>query len=51
MDMHWYTRELEPEYVSALFDRYNSRFETELVDIIHYKGHTLLYESLLKALK
>jgi predicted TPR repeat methyltransferase len=44
-------RELEPEYVSALFDGYSSRFETELVDVLHYKGHSLLYESLRKALK
>ncbi|KAL3774600.1 hypothetical protein ACHAW5_001386 [Stephanodiscus triporus] len=44
-------RELEPEYVSALFDGYSSRFETELVDILQYKGHSLVYESLRNALK
>jgi tetratricopeptide (TPR) repeat protein len=43
-------RDLEPEYVSALFDGYSSRFETELVDVLHYKGHSLVYESLRKAL-
>lgn len=44
-------RDLEPEYVSALFDGYSSRFETELVDVLHYKGHSLVYESLRKVLK
>lgn len=44
-------RELELEYVSALFDGYSSRFETELVDILQYKGHSLLYESLRNAFK
>ncbi len=39
-------RDLEPEYVSALFDGYSSRFETELVDVLHYKGHSLVYEPL-----
>lgn len=39
-------KELDPEYVGALFDGYSSRFETELVDVLHYKGHILLYESL-----
>jgi predicted TPR repeat methyltransferase len=43
--------ELDREYVSSLFDGYSSRFETELVDVLQYKGHYLLYDSLLKALK
>ncbi|KAL7551141.1 hypothetical protein ACHAWF_014341 [Thalassiosira exigua] len=43
--------ELDREYVSALFDGYSSRFESELVDVLHYKGHTLVYDSLQKALK
>jgi predicted TPR repeat methyltransferase len=44
-------KELDSEYVSALFDGYSTRFESELVDILHYKGHALVYDSLLKTLK
>jgi predicted TPR repeat methyltransferase len=38
--------ELDPEYVSALFDGYSSRFESELVDVLQYKGHSLVYDAL-----
>lgn len=38
---------LDPEYVSALFDGYSSRFESELVDVLQYKGHSLLYDDLI----
>lgn len=44
-------KELDSEYVSALFDGYSTRFESELVDILHYKGHVLVYDSLLMTLK
>jgi len=44
-------KELDPEYVSALFDGYSSRFESELVDVLQYKGHTLVYDALQKAFK
>ena len=43
-------RSLDSGYVSGLFDGYSSRFETELVDLLQYKGHHLLYDSLRKAL-
>ena len=39
-------KELDPAYVSALFDGYSSRFESELVDVLQYKGHSLLYDAL-----
>ena len=42
---------LDPEYVSALFDGYSTRFESKLIDILYYKGHVLVYDSLLKTLK
>jgi predicted TPR repeat methyltransferase len=38
--------ELDTEYVSALFDGYSSRFESELVDVLQYKGHSLVYDAL-----
>jgi predicted TPR repeat methyltransferase len=41
---------LDPEYVSALFDGYSSRFESELVDVLMYRGHSLVYEALRNAL-
>lgn len=44
-------RDLDPEYVSALFDGYSTRFESELVEILHYKGLLLVYDSYLKSLK
>ncbi len=43
-------RELDPEYVSALFDGYSSRFESELVDLLGYTGHVLVYNALQKTL-
>jgi len=43
--------ELDPEYVSALFDGYSSRFESELVDVLHYRGHILVYDALKSALQ
>lgn len=39
-------KELDPGYVSALFDGYSSRFETELVEVLQYKGHILVYEAI-----
>jgi len=44
-------KRLDNEYVSSLFDGYSSRFESELVDILHYKGHSLVYNALVSALK
>lgn len=44
-------KQLSPEYVGALFDGYSSRFESELVDVLQYKGHTLIFEAFLNALK
>lgn len=44
-------KELDPEYVSALFDGYSSRFESELVDVLHYRGHILVYDALKSALR
>lgn len=43
-------KELDSEYVSALFDGYSSRFESELVDVLGYKGHSLVYDALEKSL-
>lgn len=43
-------QELDPDYVSALFDGYSSRFESELVDVLGYKGHSLVYDVLRKSL-
>ena len=43
-------RELDPEYVSSLFDGYSSRFESDLVDTLRYRGHVLLYEGMRAAL-
>lgn len=39
-------KDLDSEYVSALFDGYSSRFESELVDVLGYKGHSLVYDAL-----
>ena len=44
-------KRLDNEYVSSLFDGYSSRFESELVDTLHYKGHSLVYNALVSALK
>ncbi|KAL3937610.1 MAG: hypothetical protein SGBAC_007319 [Bacillariaceae sp.] len=44
-------KDLDPAYVRALFDGYSSRFESELVDVLQYQGHTLVYEALEKAWK
>jgi predicted TPR repeat methyltransferase len=43
-------KELDPEYVASLFDGYSSRFESELVDVLKYTGHELVYNSLRDAL-
>jgi predicted TPR repeat methyltransferase len=43
--------ELDREYVAGLFDGYSSRFEIELVDVLKYKGHLLVYEALRDALE
>mmetsp|Transcript_11855 Transcript_11855/g.18194 ORF Transcript_11855/g.18194 Transcript_11855/m.18194 type:complete len:511 (+) Transcript_11855:105-1637(+) len=40
---------LEYNYIEELFDGYSSRFENELVNDLHYKGHLLVVGSLLKA--
>ena len=37
-------KELDPDYVTALFDGYSTKFEHELVDNLEYKGHLLLYD-------
>ena len=36
---------LDPGYVAGLFDGYSSRFESELVDVLNYVGHELVYNS------
>lgn len=43
-------KELDPGYVAGLFDGYSSRFESELVDVLKYVGHELVYKSLRDAL-
>lgn len=43
-------KELDPRYVAGLFDGYSSRFESELVDVLKYVGHELVYKSLRDAL-
>ncbi|KAL7462762.1 hypothetical protein ACHAXS_003137 [Conticribra weissflogii] len=43
-------KKLDPGYVSALFDGYSSRFESELVDVLHYRGHILVYDALKSAI-
>ena len=43
-------KELDPGYVAGLFDGYSSRFESELVDVLKYVGHELVYNSLRDAL-
>ena len=43
--------ELDPNYISELFDRYSPRFESEFVDGLQYKGHSLLYDDFQKVLK
>lgn len=43
-------KSLEAEYVSALFDGYSGRFETELVDTLHYRGHVFLFDAMKAAL-
>lgn len=44
-------KELDTEYVSGLFDGYSTRFESELVDVLQYKGHIYVHDALQKALK
>eukprot|EP00986_Skeletonema_menzelii_P013897 scaffold8602_cov144-Skeletonema_menzelii.AAC.5 len=41
---------LDPGYVAGLFDGYSSRFESELVDVLNYVGHELVYTYLRDAL-
>ena len=41
---------LDPNYVSALFDGYSSRFESELVDVLQYRGHLLVHDAMKTAL-
>ena len=41
---------LDPGYVAGLFDGYSSRFESELVDVLNYVGHELVYKSVQDAL-
>ena len=43
--------QLDPDYVSSLFDGYSSRFESELVDVLKYRGHFQVYEAFLTAWK
>lgn len=38
--------ELDAGYVAGLFDGYSSRFESELVDLLEYRGHILVYNSI-----
>ncbi|CAJ1945265.1 unnamed protein product [Cylindrotheca closterium] len=42
-------KDLDQNYVRDLFDGYSPRFESELVDVLQYQGHTLVYEALEKA--
>ena len=37
---------LDPGYVAGLFDGYSTRFESELVDVLNYVGHELVYNYL-----
>jgi len=39
---------LDPEYIEALFDGYSTRFESELVNFLNYKGHHLLHDAVKK---
>ncbi|KAL9183691.1 hypothetical protein ACHAXT_004547 [Thalassiosira profunda] len=43
-------KELDSAYVSGLFDGYSARFESELVDVLHYKGHIMVFDALQRAL-
>jgi len=45
-----HVKELDRGYVAGLFDGYSSRFESELVDVLKYVGHELVYNSLRDAL-
>ena len=40
---------MHPAYVEALFDQYAARFESHLVETLHYDGPALLYECLERA--
>lgn len=44
-------RDLDSNYVRDLFDGYSTRFESELVDVLQYQGHTLVYAALENAWK
>jgi len=41
-------KELDSEYVGALFDGYSLRFESELLDVLDYKGHNLVHEAIMR---
>jgi predicted TPR repeat methyltransferase len=43
-------KSLDAEYVSALFDGYSTRFESELVDKLQYKGHAFVHSAMKTAL-
>jgi predicted TPR repeat methyltransferase len=43
-------KSLDAEYVSALFDGYSIRFESELVDKLQYRGHVFVYSAMKAAL-
>ena len=44
-------KELDSEYVGALFDAYSLRFESELLDVLDYKGHNLVHEAIMREWK
>ena len=43
-------KSLNAEYISGLFDGYSTRFESELVDKLHYRGHEYVHDSMKSAL-
>ena len=45
-DIVCHVKELDSEYVASLFDGYSTRFESELVDVLEYKGHILVYNAI-----
>ena len=43
-------KSLDAEYVGALFDGYSTRFESELVDKLQYRGHVFVLDAMKVAL-
>ena len=49
-DTIWQTKSLNAEYISGLFDGYSTRFESELVDKLHYRGHEFVHDAMKSSL-